>query len=902
MQRAITLITRSAMVLGLWLATAVLLQAATLNVPSQYSTIQAAINAAASGDTVQVAAGTYAENLIIGNAITLRGPNAGVNPNTASRNPEAVIIPATTDMNFGTVIRFFNGTHGTVSDVTIDGLTIDGDNPNLGTAGSVDAMLGIGDLPQYWCFPTNPPRNENGTSLGWETNLANITIQNNIIRNLGCNGIALLTENACSTGNVIANNKISNLKWVAAPTDTLCWDGIGIFLRGGVYAQVSGNNITGAQTGIVFSLAYIGAGSYTPYITNNYIECFRAGIFNDIYFSAGAPVFDIEYNTIVGKPHPTAGLICGGIWIISSATDFTAKPIANNTIQGCQYGIFLWNCHGGGVMTPFTNNQLTNNTYGVYATNYTPWWNTDSSSGMVNRANVTGGAISGSSGAGIFMDDRGYTNCPSTVNVSNGTGITGGSKGVLVSGGQNTLTFSGNDVAPAAYLSAQSGDYFTLQGNTAATPTYPGDVDARYVAIEGYIGSQMSSGQLAAAEAKITDKHVNSLLGTVTIADNNPRIVRVEAVSGVSGGTVTVPISLISQGNEHSLSFSLSFDKAVFSNPTVAAGSDAAGASVSSDSSQTAQGRFGVTVTLPGTSTFTAGTRQIVIATFKVVAVSDLTTSTIGFVDQPIARQIPTGMTANWQSGTIMIPFGYEADVTQRPYGKNNGTVTVSDWVQIGRFAAGLDLPYPGSEFQRADCAPRAQRGDGKIDIADWVQAGRYAAGLDPVVTANGPTSTTSTMAAARAAGTPRATQRMLSLSAASCTVGKTCTSTVTLRAQGDENGVSFSLKFDPTVLQLAGVKLLNGAKNATININTLNAADGQVGIMLALPAGKSLTKGMQSLVQVTFRGVAGTGVSGMPLTFSDQPVSCQVVNANAEPLPTNYANTFIRVIGKKSK
>jgi len=83
---------------------------------------------------------------------------------------------------------------------------------------------------------------------------------------------------------------------------------------------------------------------------------------------------------------------------------------------------------------------------------------------------------------------------------------------------------------------------------------------------------------------------------------------------------------------------------------------------------------------------------------------------------------------------------GFEGDVSPRPNGNNNGSVSISDWVQVGRFAAGLDTPAAGGEFQRADCAPKNTLGNGSISISDWVQAGRYAAGLDPVPAAGGPT------------------------------------------------------------------------------------------------------------------------------------------------------------------
>jgi hypothetical protein len=82
---------------------------------------------------------------------------------------------------------------------------------------------------------------------------------------------------------------------------------------------------------------------------------------------------------------------------------------------------------------------------------------------------------------------------------------------------------------------------------------------------------------------------------------------------------------------------------------------------------------------------------------------------------------------------------GIEGDVS--PRAQANGVVSVTDWVQVGRFVAGLDAASVGAEFQRADCAPRATLGDGRLTVSDWVQAGRYAAGLDSATAAAGPTS-----------------------------------------------------------------------------------------------------------------------------------------------------------------
>jgi nitrous oxidase accessory protein NosD len=53
-------------------------RAAIINVPTDYPTIQAAVNAASPGDTIVVAAGTYNETVNIDKSLTLEGAQAGV--------------------------------------------------------------------------------------------------------------------------------------------------------------------------------------------------------------------------------------------------------------------------------------------------------------------------------------------------------------------------------------------------------------------------------------------------------------------------------------------------------------------------------------------------------------------------------------------------------------------------------------------------------------------------------------------------------------------------------------------------------------------------------------------------------------------------------------------------------
>jgi hypothetical protein len=93
-------------------------RSAELNVPSEYPTIQAAINAAASGDTIRIAAGDYYEQALITNgSLTILG-EPGATLHAWEPGMQQILLP-------------FNATSYPLlacvsSDVTIRGLTFDG--------------------------------------------------------------------------------------------------------------------------------------------------------------------------------------------------------------------------------------------------------------------------------------------------------------------------------------------------------------------------------------------------------------------------------------------------------------------------------------------------------------------------------------------------------------------------------------------------------------------------------------------------------------------------------------------------------------------------------------------------------------------------------------------------------
>lgn len=85
-----------------------------------FSSIQAAVNAAMPGDTINVAAGTYTEQVQINKTLTLKGAKAGVDARTRATTGESIIT-------------FGDGPVQILADnVVLDGFTITGavNNPS----------------------------------------------------------------------------------------------------------------------------------------------------------------------------------------------------------------------------------------------------------------------------------------------------------------------------------------------------------------------------------------------------------------------------------------------------------------------------------------------------------------------------------------------------------------------------------------------------------------------------------------------------------------------------------------------------------------------------------------------------------------------------------------------------
>ncbi len=497
-------------------------------------------------------------------------------------------------------------------------------------------------------------------------------------------------------------------------------------------------------------------------------------------------------------------------------------------------------------------------------------------------------------------------------------------------GVSNTATFTINNPAPA--IGSLSPNQATA-GGAAFTLTVNGSnfVNGSVVRWNG-ADRQTTFGGVTQLTAAIPASDI-AAAGTANVTVFNPapggglsnalpftigqqptaRVLRVVNASGAPGSAVSVPIELVSQGDENALGFSLSYPPETLGNPQAAPGADATGAMLNVNTGQTAQGRLGIILAQPAGQRFAAGVRQIVVVTFTIAANAAAGPAAINFADQPIAREIADanagGLPANYVSGAVTVVLGFEGDVSPRPGG--SGSITISDWVQLGRFAAGLDTPAVGSEFQRADCAPRNTLGNGSITLSDWVQGGRYAAGLDPITPAGGPTMPAT--AVQQAAGSEQTADEKQARAArrvwAATSSGELNSTTVYIGARGDENAVSFSLEYDPALLRFAGAELSRELDGATLLINIRQLASGRAGLMLALPAGQSLRAGAIALLTVRFTmstvGATGGATGGSPaiarVSFGDQPIARAAADVYGRPVASTYGDALVAANARAS-
>jgi hypothetical protein len=331
---------------GTALATAFLLggnhaSSATHAVPGSFATIQAAVDAASEGDTITVAAGTYAEHVTINKSLTLQGANVGVAGN-ASRGAESIITGGTTG-----AIQI------TANNVTVDGFKIMSASNNLGTGIHMSAthagamiknnvitgnQMGIyansngASTISYNLFDGNNETGAAGGSAIYAEFTNALTIDNNEFKNHTTNSSIIFAATAANVhmNTVVTNNNIhgntnaSNIYVVA--------------MNGGTF---TGNTVTSASdvTGISFS-----GGNSNITATKNMITAGMRGIrIEDAgYGFGGNSNIVINRNSINGSTY-SVGNISGYTGNVNATCNWwgSADGAGSTTTSNVDYSTWL---------------------------------------------------------------------------------------------------------------------------------------------------------------------------------------------------------------------------------------------------------------------------------------------------------------------------------------------------------------------------------------------------------------------------------------------------------------------------------------------------------------------------------------------------------------------------------
>ncbi len=348
---------------------------------TRHATIQEGIDAASSGDVLEIDSGTYIEELVIDKPLTLLGPNAAINPNTGARVAEAIILPAQSGTDpFGTctVQAYIDA-----DDVSIKGLTFDGNNPAL-TSGvlvngvDVDACEGL-------------------AAYG---GVGGLVIENNILANITYAGMDFYNYNNsgnATSGNYIRYNRIANIG------NSNIGYGIGTLLYNNFYADIAHNVYDNVRVGIQTGNYYRANPGVTGSISNNTINAWRSGIFHNLWYQ-NASVISVVNNTI--NAVDSTGATSWNGMLLSSWQNTANTLIQDNTINvgditQTASGYNIWNTPTSAALT-ISGGSVTGGDYGVFVNNF-DGYNSNASNTFIK---VDGVEISGAAVAGVYVKDN----------------------------------------------------------------------------------------------------------------------------------------------------------------------------------------------------------------------------------------------------------------------------------------------------------------------------------------------------------------------------------------------------------------------------------------------------------------------------------------------------------------
>jgi hypothetical protein len=265
---------------------------------ADYSTIQAAINAASSGDTIDICAGTYTEDLDITQSVTLNGAGEGqtiIEPFDANPDPGC----SGSCLGSSTVVVLVGA-----SNVTISNLTVNGDNPGLPgvTVGGVNIDAHVGILSDF---------NQPDPILG-------MTVTNVIVENIYERGI----EAGSTDGTYDFNH------------DTV-------------------TNVQGDPSGSIAMYAYLSSGDFvdntvsyaTDAIHSNWTPTFGVTMEGNTVTHSGSGL-ETDNSGEAGTTDTISGNTVSqcnaGAYGITVFAPYGPVNVTNNSVSGCAIGLSSW--------------------------------------------------------------------------------------------------------------------------------------------------------------------------------------------------------------------------------------------------------------------------------------------------------------------------------------------------------------------------------------------------------------------------------------------------------------------------------------------------------------------------------------------------------------------------------
>jgi nitrous oxidase accessory protein NosD len=356
-----------------------------------FATIQSAVDAAPAGGTVIVCAGTYHEQVVISEPITLTGQRAVIDETGVTPTFQVTLPGLGTQTIYAGVVIVS-------SRVTLSGFTIrDAQGEGILAAGlgavirhvtiSHNAVVNNDtgstvppSSPYFQCAAEGTVPGDCGEGVHFAGNIADSTIRDNLVaRNSG--GVLMSDDVGPNHNNVVEDNVVTGNASDCGITvpghnpNALNAEGVPQPQAAGVYDNVirnnvvTGNGTTGDGAGVLFANASAGTASYNNLVEDNYIAGNGlSGVTMHAHIVGPGQFEDLSGNVIVGNvfgknnllgdpldgPPGPSDMRTTAVLVYSGGTKVTVK-IARNYIFNNSIGIWL--------SSPVTASGLRTNTF-----------------------------------------------------------------------------------------------------------------------------------------------------------------------------------------------------------------------------------------------------------------------------------------------------------------------------------------------------------------------------------------------------------------------------------------------------------------------------------------------------------------------------------------------------------